>query len=238
MKRIALVCCAFLVFAGFMALGIWQIERLAWKLDLIERVNQRVHLPATSPPATARWTEVNKAEDEYRHVKIKGVFLYDLETLVQASTKLGTGFWVLTPLRQADGSAVIVNRGFVPPDEADRTKRATTETVGEVDVTGLLRMTEPRGGFLRHNDPVANRWFSRDVAAIASARNVADVAPFFVDEDAPSPENVLQWPRGGLTIIAFYNNHLVYVFTWFALALMTALAAWWFVREERKPRLD
>ena len=237
MKRIALASCAFLVFSGFIALGIWQIERLAWKLDLIARVDQRVHVPATSPPAMARWAEVNNSDDEYRHVKLRGEFLYERETLVQASTKLGSGFWVLTPLRRADGSAILVNRGFVPPDEVDRAKRKTTESAGEVDVTGLLRMTEPRGGFLRHNDPAANRWFSRDVAAIAAARNVADAAPFFVDEDASSTETDLQWPRAGLTVIAFYNNHLVYVFTWFALALMTALAAWWFVREERKPRL-
>ena len=181
---------------------------------------------------------MNKAEDEYRHVKLNGVFLYDREALVQASTELGSGFWVLTPLRQADGSSILVNRGFVPPEATDRTKRAGSEPAGEVNVTGLLRLTEPRGGFLRHNDPAANRWFSRDVAAIAIARGVADAAPFFVDQDAATTKAVPQWPRGGLTIIAFHNNHLVYALTWFALALMTAFAAWWVVREERKPRLD
>ena len=51
-------------------------------------------------------------------------------------------------------------------------------------VTGLLRMTEPHGGFLRHNDPAANRWYSRDVQAIAAARGLTRVAPYFIDAEA------------------------------------------------------
>ena len=47
-------------------------------------------------------------------------------------------------------------------------------------------MTEPQGGFLRSNDPAHDRWYSRDVAAIAAARGLHDVTPFFVDADARS----------------------------------------------------
>ena len=51
----------------------------------------------------------------------------------------------------------------------ERSSRTATEPKGETAVTGLLRITEPKGGFLRKNDPAADRWFSRDVQAIAAA---------------------------------------------------------------------
>ncbi|RIX83297.1 SURF1 family protein, partial [Acidovorax cavernicola] len=239
--RMALAAFAVLAFAGFIALGTWQVERRAWKLDLIARVDQRVHAPATDAPARSEWPTVNAAHDEYTHVRLRGTFLHDKEALVQASTKLGPGFWVLTPLRTADGSIVLVNRGFVPPEARQRTARTASEPQGDTTVTGLLRLTEPHGGFLRKNDPAADRWFSRDVQAIAAARGLADAAPYFVDaEAAPTPQaaqatsDTPAWPAGGLTVIAFPNSHLVYALTWYGLALMVLGAAWFVWRHDRR----
>lgn len=231
--RVALAVCAALAFAGFFALGTWQVERRAWKLDLIARVEQRVHAPASEAPGRERWPLVNAAADEYRRVRIAGRFLHDKETLVQASTRLGAGFWVLTPLQAADGSIVLVNRGFVPPEARERAARAATEPQGESTVAGLLRISEPKGGFLRRNEPAADRWFSRDVQAIAAARGLHDAAPYFVDaEAAPSPPGTAPaWPAAGLTVIAFPNSHLVYAITWYGLALMVLGAAWFVWRE-------
>jgi surfeit locus 1 family protein len=240
---VALALCALLAFAGFMALGIWQVERRAWKLDLIARIDQRVHAAPVAPPAADQWPRVNAADDAYRRVRIFGTFLHDRETLVQATTELGAGYWVMTPLRTADGSILLVNRGFVPPEAREHAARRSSETDGESMVTGLLRVTEPGGSFLRHNDPAANRWYSRDVQAIATARGLSDVAPFFVDAeaaprrpDATTPDAPRAWPVGGLTVIRFPNNHLVYAFTWFALALMVAAAAGYVARDERRQR--
>jgi surfeit locus 1 family protein len=225
---------AVLLFAGFVALGTWQVQRRAWKLDLIERVDQRVHAPAVAAPGPERWTQVNAASDEYRHVSVTGSFLHDRETLVQAVTELGSGYWVVTPLRTREGDVVLVNRGFVPPELRERAARVATERAGETTVAGLLRLTEPKGGFLRSNDAAGERWYSRDVQAIAAARGLARVAPFFIDEDAGLSSNGEGgWPAGGLTVIAFHNNHLVYALTWYALALMVAGAAWRFRRERR-----
>jgi surfeit locus 1 family protein len=231
---------ALLVFAGFLALGSWQVHRRAWKLDLIARVDRRVHAPPVAAPGPDAWPHITAANDEYRHVRLVGTFLNDRETLVQASTVLGSGFWVLTPLRAADGAVVLVNRGFVPPQRANPAARGAPEPQGEEVVTGLLRITEPGGGFLRRNDPSHNRWYSRDVRAIAVARGLAEVAPYFVDEDAaparpgerPAREPG-RWPVGGLTVISFYNHHLLYAITWYGLALMVAGAAWRVAREER-----
>jgi surfeit locus 1 family protein len=85
-------------------------------------------------------------------------------------------------------------------------------------------MTEPDGGFLRSNDPTADRWFSRDVAAIAAAKTLADTAPYFIDADATTNPGGL--PVGGMTVVSFRNSHLVYALTWFALAAMSAGAAY------------
>ena len=173
---------ALLFFVVFVALGTWQVKRRVWKLDLIARVEQRVRAPPVTAPGPSQWPAVTAATDEYRHVTATGMFLDDSQTLVQAVTELGAGYWVLTPLREPDGSIVLVNRGFVPSDGRGRVQGAT----GAVTVTGLLRITEPGGGFLRHNDASANRWYSRDVPAIAAARGLTHVAPYFIDADATS----------------------------------------------------
>ncbi|WP_211473890.1 SURF1 family protein [Collimonas humicola] len=235
--KTALLACAVLLFAAFFSLGSWQIKRLQWKLDLIQRVDARVHAPAAAAPGPALWPRISAESDEYRHVRVSGYYLYALTTRVQASTELGGGFWLLTPLRGADGSTVLVNRGFVPT--------ATPESVvavaesAPVVVNGLLRISEPGGGFLRHNDPAGNRWYSRDVQAIAAARGLDRVAPYFVDAEAvrqPAAQDIGDGlrPVAGLTVIAFHNSHLVYALTWYALALMVAGACYWVVREERK----
>nr|GAJ32344.1 SURF1-like protein [Bradyrhizobium sp. DOA9] len=207
-------------FAVLIALGVWQIERRAWKLALIDRVEQRVHAPAQPIPPPTSWPAVSAASDEYRHVSLSGRFLHDSETLVQAVTEEGPGYWVLTPLQRDDGTLVLINRGFVPSERRDASTRRNGNPQRRVEITGLLRITEPRGGFLRTNVPQHNRWYSRDVAAIAAARGLGEVAPFFVDADAGS--QIAGGPIGGLTVIRFPNNHLIYALTWFALAFMLA----------------
>ncbi|WP_211910926.1 SURF1 family protein [Tardiphaga alba] len=223
---------ALLGIAGFTALGLWQVERRAWKLDLIARVDQRSHAAPAAAPGPAAWLAISRNDDEYRRVTVTGTFLPNADTLVQAVSDRGPGFWVLTPLRTDSGFTVLVNRGFVSSDE--RKADGFDAPAAPVSVTGLLRITEPKGGFLRSNDPVAQRWFSRDVAAIAESRKLGAVAPYFIDADtaldAPGQ------PHGGLTVVSFPNNHAVYIFTWFGLALMLAGAALFVARYEWKIR--
>jgi surfeit locus 1 family protein len=226
--------------AGLIALGSWQLERRAWKLDLIARVEQRVHAAPVAVPGPEQWPQVSAQRDEYRRVRLTGTFLHDRETLVQASTALGSGYWVLTPLKTADGPVVLINRGFVLPERRDRPGRGASGA--SVTVIGLLRLTEPGGTFLRRNDPAHDRWYSRDVSAISAARGLTGCPPFFVDAEAataPQDESGGQAvPVAGLTVIAFRNDHLVYAVTWYALALMAAVAAGHLVLVEARSRRD
>ena len=219
---------------GFAALGTWQVYRRAWKLDLIARVQSRVHAAPQAAPGPGAWPQVTAAADAYRHVSARGVFLNDRETRVQALTELGGGFWVLTPLRTQAGFVVLVNRGFTPYDHASPGARLAGRIAGPATVTGLLRITEPRGSFIQRNDPAHGRWYSRDVEAIAATQRLGDVAPYFIDADAtPNPGG---WPVGGLTVISFPNSHLVYAVTWYALALLVLGAGGLVGRQEWRAR--
>ncbi|SFD25734.1 SURF1 family protein [Massilia yuzhufengensis] len=243
-RRVAALA-ALLLAVLFVGLGTWQVIRLQWKLDLIARVDARVHAAPAAPPPVARWAQVSKKSDEYRRVRVSGHYLYDYTTPVQALSELGAGFWLLTPLCTADNHIVFINRGFIPAAEnkpgtyAARRAGANPCAGGgeQVTVTGLLRIAEPGGGFLRENDPAGNRWYSRDVALLAKTRGLAGVAPngapvvapFFIDAGkGQDPVAAPQRAVGGLTVIAFQNNHLVYALTWYALALMV-LGAWWWI---------
>ncbi|MCC7254014.1 SURF1 family protein [Hyphomicrobium sp.] len=216
----------------FGVLGVWQVKRLSWKLDLIERVERRVGADPVQAPGRDAWAHITAASSEYLKVRVTGRFLHDRETLVQAVTDLGSGYWVLTPFEKTQGFTMLVNRGFVSTERRDPMVRAAAATAGEATVTGLLRLTEPGGAFLRTNDPAGDRWYSRDVEAIAFARGLGETAPYFIDADAtPNPGG---WPVGGLTRVRFTNNHLVYAVTWFSLSLMALASGGYVIQDWRR----
>ncbi|MEJ7927913.1 SURF1 family protein [Sphingobium sp. AN641] len=214
-RPIGVTLIAVLLCAGLTWLGLWQVQRLAWKQDLIASIAARVHAPPVPAPRAS--------DAEYLRVTASGHFRHDATTLVRASTVRGPGYWVMTPLATDRGFTIIVNRGFIPAAGARYARPG-----GGVRVTGLLRLTEPEGGFLRANDPVAGKWYSRDVAALARARGLEDVTPYFIDAQAGADPLLI----GGLTVLAFPNNHLVYALTWFALAAMVAGATAMLWRQE------
>jgi surfeit locus 1 family protein len=229
-RRAVFAAAALIAAIGLAALGVWQIERRVWKHELVAAVEARVHAAPVAAPGPDAWDAVDAKNDAYRRVTATGRFRHDRETLVQAVTDRGPGFWVLTPL-ETPGFTLLVNRGFVPKDRRDATARVAGNVAGTVTVTGLLRVTEPEGAFLRSNDPAADRWFSRDVAAIAKAKGLRKTASYFVDADAKL--NPGGYPVGGLTIVRFPDNHLVYALTWFALCALSLFFAWrlWRIRD-------
>lgn len=232
--RLVVLTLAAILFTGFFALGYWQIERRAWKLDLIERVDARAHGDVVGAPARADWDHVSRARDEYRKVSVTGTYRNDLESQVYTATDYGAGYWVMTPLVRDDGTIVMINRGFVPTEHRDPASRNDGMVEGEVTVTGLLRMDEPVGTFMRDNVPEDDRWYSRDVRAMARKRGLDanGVAPYFIDGDGA--ETPAKLPIGGLTRISFPNNHMSYALTWFGMAALTLVAAWIVLRPKRR----
>ena len=202
--KVSLALVGLVLFSAFVALGTWQVQRRAWKLDLIARVSMRVHARPVDAPGPSEWSRISAANSEYLHVQVSGTFLNESETLIQALTDLGSGYWVLTPLREPDGTLVLINRGFVPPERRERAAHGAAEAETPATVTGLLRISEPGGGFLRHNKPAQDLWYSRDVVAIAAARDlkVLRLAPYFIDTEAggssaAAPAGVSAAPESG-----------------------------------------
>ena len=217
---------------GFTSLGIWQVKRLHWKLDLIERVDTRIHADPVAAPSPALWSGITSEKDEYTRVRLTGEFLNDDEVLIYTPSDFGPGYWVLTPLKRDDGTIVMVNRGVVPQEQA--LAGDFTRITGETTVTGLLRMSESEGWlFSRKNDPETGNWYRRDIASITRAKGFAEAAPYFIDQDAIDPTG---WPRGGKTVVSFRNSHLSYALTWFALALVMVAGYALVLRQEIKHR--
>ena len=226
MKRALFLLLCFVLAALFAGLGVWQVKRLHWKTELIATVEARL---AASPVEAPRFNDWSP-DQAYTRVTVTGVFLNDRETAVQAVTELGAGWWVLTPLR-TDRGIILVNRGFVPWGLKDPASRTAGLPRAPIEVRGLLRVSEPGGAFLRTNAPADNRWYSRDVEAIARARGLTDrIAPYFIDADrTPNPGG---FPIGGLTVVQFRNDHLVYALTWFGLCVLCLLVMGALVRRQ------
>ena len=240
-RRIVWLLLAAGAMAGFIALGNWQVRRLHWKLGLIHDVATRVHAAPVPAPGPAQWPRIAAGHLKYLHVRLRGHFLAHAQALVHGTSRQGYGFWVMTPLRTDRGFVVLVNRGYVPADLPGTPAFAgTAPPAGEVTVTGLLRPSEPGGGFLRRNRPRAGQWYSRDVAAIAAAKGLhADrVAPYFVDADAQAGRGAAQarWPAAGQTVIHFPNHHFGYAVTWYLMALGCAVGIGIGLRKVRRER--
>lgn len=211
----------FTLFAGgiLVALGIWQLHRLAWKEGLLNEIAQRADAPPVAVPQQAAWAALKPDDYDYRHVVLAGRFAYQDTALVftpSGPQGAGPGYLFLTPLKLASGAYVIVNRGFVPADLAPKL-RAESGADEEVHLTGLMRPSQARGPFTPPDHPEKGEYFTRDPALIAAAFHLTPAAPFSVDVDAVP--GATAWPRSGTTDRDLPNNHLGYALTWFGLAV-------------------
>jgi surfeit locus 1 family protein len=205
-------------------LGVWQIERKAWKEALIDAIGRRMNEAPMLLPPPERWPSLDAAHDEFTKVAFHAVFENEREALVFAGASAfrpdvsGTGYWVFTPARLSDGARVVVNRGFVPEANKDPATRPVGLVATPVEIIGVLRWPEHAGLFTPAGDPARNLWFARDQLTIAAAKGWGNVAPFYLEQEAPVPPGGL--PTPGKLMVALPNNHLQYALTWFALAIV------------------
>lgn len=207
---------AVLIMLGF---GIWQVERLAWKNDLIERLQTRT----TAAPVALDQLSGKPEQDEYRQVRLRGRFDHAHEMhLIARSLNGNTGYHIITPLILEDGRAVLVNRGWVPDTRKDPARRAEGQVPGIVDVVGVTRLSQIPGWVTPNNEPARNVWLYVDVPAMHKAAGIASPASayWFVADATPNPGG---FPIGGQTQINLPNDHLQYAFTWFAFAVILAV---------------
>lgn len=206
--------------AILIGLGSWQVQRLHWKQALIATIEARRNAaPVQLGEAEHRYR--SSGDVDYTPVTATGTFRHAGERHFLATWKGRSGFFVYAPLELADGRFVLVNRGFVPYDLKDASKRPQGQVEGEVTVTGLARnpLAEKPSTLVPDNDPAKNIFYWKDRDAMAASAGLpagADIVPLFIDADAsPNPGG---WPAGGVTLVDLPNKHLEYAVTWYGLA--------------------
>jgi surfeit locus 1 family protein len=204
---------AALMLAFLLGLGVWQLQRLQWKLALIGQVHRNMAAaPLTLDEALRRGPAA-----EYRRVTLHGRYGNAHEAYVFDIGPEGAPvFHVVVPFTTDDGRVLLVDRGIVPRDLKNPATRPDGIDNREAAFTGVWRTTLPPGFFTAPADAAHRIWFSRDIAAIARADKVRLAAPVLIEADAtPNPGG---WPRGGQTRVDFRNEHLQYAITWFLMA--------------------
>jgi surfeit locus 1 family protein len=219
--------------AVLIGLGTWQMERRAWKLDLIDKIAART-VAEPLPLAAALEGSEQSGDVEYLRLRVRGSFDHGREAYLYMPGRDGPGYHVYTPLLTSDGRLVLVNRGFVPDPLKSPDRRPLGQTSGEVEIVGLARRPNERGWFIPDSDLVRRIYFWPDYAgmmaeALKGAEGRPRPVPFFLDAEA-SPGTRNGWPKGGVTRLDLPNRHLEYAVTWYGLAValcaVFAVFAW------------
>ncbi len=209
----AFTAAAAVAFAALVALGVWQLDRLQWKLGLIAQVDRNM---AAAPIALGRALALSEAA-QYHRVALDGTFDNARESyLYTIDATGGPVYHVIVPLTTPDGRAFLVDRGAVPKEKLDPATRREGQLADIRHVVGVWRTPEAPGLFAPTPDLAHRIWYARDLAGIAKADGIALAAPVLIEADAtPNPGG---WPKGGQTVVTFRNEHLQYAITWFGLA--------------------
>jgi cytochrome oxidase assembly protein ShyY1 len=208
-----------------LGLGVWQLQRRVEKHTLIAMLDERLAEAPTPLPAAVQWPTLTPARDEFRRVTFSAVFedrpaarVFSSGSGVRSDITV-PGVWVFAPAKLAGAGVVVINRGFVPESLFDR---VTPPMPGPVMLTGYLRFPEAAVLWTPHEDRAKRLWFLRDQRAMASALGWGEVAPFYIDLEAPVPANGL--PKPGPLEVHLKDNHMQYAITWFGLAAAVGIA--------------
>ena len=235
--RVRIVAASAVVFAALLALlglGMWQVERLAWKEDLIATLERRVTAPPTPLPPAKEWPSLKQQDAEFRHVSARVQFLdrpyayaYTAGSALRPDVKK-PGYFVFAPARLPTGEIVVVNAGYA----SGREVHLSNETR---DIIGYLRWPEGPRWFVAAHDAEGSVWHVRDHRLMAKRLGWGEVAPFYVDQKSPVPPGGV--PRPAALTVKLRNDHLGYAITWFGLAavLLVVFAAWLVARGPVRP---
>lgn len=220
--------------AVMLGLGIWQLDRLAWKNDLVAEIQSRMAADPAPLGDVLAAAGGDLAGVQYRRISVTGEFLNDRELYLAARSMNGNpGYHVMTPFRDLDGAVVLVDRGWVPIERKLPDAREAGQVEGPVTIDAVIRV--PRAGkawFQPDNEPQNNMWYWFDLPAMRAHAGAAGEAPAIYLEAGPA-ENPGGFPIGGQTRVNIPNDHLQYAITWFALAVILAVI---YVIYHRRPK--
>jgi surfeit locus 1 family protein len=204
-----------LALAALTGLGIWQLERLQWKLRIIATAEHNLRQRPVSMDGGGMpyW----EPETEYLRVRLTGRFDNAKEAYIFGTGKDGGPVYhVVVPFETTDGRVFLIDRGIVPKEKLDPATRRAGQSDTVHAIVGVWRTPDRLGAFTPPPDLAHRIFYAHDLAAIAKLDGIKLLAPTIIEADAtPNPGG---WPLGGQTVIAFRNEHLQYAITWFGLA--------------------
>ena len=194
--------------AVLISLGLWQVERLAWKESILAEIDGRLETPPT--PLTL---DVTEEGHEYPRVSETGIPTGEELHVLVSGTEAGTGYRVISKFEMALG-AVLVDLGLLALDN-----KAASPLIAEMDVTGTLLWPDDQNEHTPAPDLAANIWFARHIPTMSAA---LDTEPFMIvtTQTSPSDPRLTPLPVNTTTI---KNDHFEYAVTWFLLAVVWAI---------------
>lgn len=198
------------------SLGSWQVYRLTWKNDLIDRIKQGVLSDPVPLPASV--SDVSAMR--YKKIRVEGQYMHDKEIHLYTGPrrfKGKPGYSIITPLLRHDGTVVLVDRGWVPAENKKRSTRLESVELKSELVEGILVPGESKRFYVPDNDVERNLWFWVDIPFIASYLG-KDIEPYYIRKLGEYKEGRLPIP--GDYTIRIRNDHLQYAITWYCLSII------------------
>jgi surfeit locus 1 family protein len=231
--RFVLITCAALAVALLTArLGVWQLSRAAEKIALQAAIDAQTRLPVLD----ALPTDAQPASAlHHRRVQLQGRWSAAHTIYLDNRQMSGRpGFFVVTPLLLADGRAVLVQRGWLPRDNNERTRINDAPTpAGEVSIDG--RIAPPPSRLFEFDGADAGRIRQNIDVDVFSRETGLRLAPFsVVQTTGPADDRLMRdWPAPATGVA----KHHGYAFQWFGLsALVVILYVWFQLIQPRRQR--
>ncbi|MBL6786878.1 MAG: SURF1 family protein [PS1 clade bacterium] len=228
-----------IMFAGLLSLGFWQVERLAWKQDLISRITARATAAPLKISTGQDLTSLERAAHNYHpgliSGQIRGPAVFWFTQIENSPPSLSpndrVGYHVLTPMTLVDNSHVLIDMGFIP---ARLKNEFAMQKLSVTDMPVIIRWPDRRNIFAADDAPENGLVYVRDAPQIGQYFGLE--LPVVIMESAETVGAFgAAWPRGGQTRQALSNRHLEYAFTWFALAgVLVFISGLWHMRAWRK----
>ena len=203
--------------AVLVSLGLWQVQRLAWKEGILAEIEARIHSAPEALPLAVTET------DRYLPVALEGKIGADALRVLVSQKQVGAGYLVVSAFEMADGRRVLLDRGFV------RLEAAIPEG-GAVAVKGNVHFPDERVSATPENDEAKNIWFARDVARMAEFLGTEPVL-VVAREVSPPEAGIAPLPVDTAHIP---NDHLGYAVQWFGLAVVWAAMTGYFLWRNRR----